>query len=123
MTPAELKTKMEALGVHRSQVYERAGIVMQHIYVLSSPKRTLDVPEYVAAVVLELEQDAEAAADRLATEYLSDPEAEVLPRYTSLADFHRHVPELDGWPLDSQGPLLTEVCRRIDRPVRIEWAA
>jgi hypothetical protein len=123
MTPAELKTTMEAIGVNRSQVYEAAGIVMQHIYVLTSPKRTLDVPGYVADVVRDLERRFDAAADRLATDHLSSPEAEALHWHTTAEGFRDAVPELDGWPLSAQGLLLAEVRRRIDRPVPIVWAA
>lgn len=121
MTPAELKTTLEAIGCTRAQVYERAGISMQRLYDFTSPSRTAEVPAYVADAAHELEAAFSAAADRLATEYLSDPEAECLLRYTSEVDYWATTPELDGWPLSSQGLLLAEVRRRLDQPARIEW--
>jgi len=94
---------------------------MQRLYDFTSPTRTAEVPAYVVTVVRELEARFTAAADRIATEYLSDAEAECLLRYTTEVDYWATTPELDGWPLSSQGLLLAEVRRRLDRPARIEW--
>lgn len=123
MTAAEAKTALDALGITHDMLAQAAGISPARLYALVHPNRTLPVPDGLAAAVREHQVAFDTAADRMATEYLSDPEAEALERHTAVDEFWEAVPELRGWPFQSQGLLLAEVQRRLDAPVRIEWAS
>lgn len=123
MNAAELKTTIDALGVTHAQVSGQAGCSEAYLYRQVRTDHPGEVPDYLAAAARKLERRFEQAADRLANEYLENAEAECLPRYTTLRAWNRAVPEIKGWPLSAQGLLLAEVRRRLDRPVRIEWAA
>lgn len=123
LTSADVKTALEALGLTHDWLALAAGISPARLYVLVNPDRTDWVPESLATAVREAQVAFDAAADRLATEYLDNPEREYLLRWRAVDQFWAATPELVGWPFQSQGLLLAEVQRRIDTAVRIEWNA
>lgn len=108
MTPAELRTAHDALGLTADFLAERAGLHVNMIWRYEHTSRKGDVPVDVAITVRALSVEMDAAADRLADELAEEEE---LPRYVAAEDYWMAVPELDGWPRESQGILLAEVQR------------
>lgn len=113
MSPAELRTAHDALGVSTDFLAERLGISTQQVWRYESPKRTADVPERVAEVVRDLLNDQECAVERLAAELAGTDDP--IPRYVLMEDFDMAVPEMAGWGASAQGLLIVEVQRRLER--------
>lgn len=115
MSPADLRTAHDALGVSTEFLADRLGISSQQVWRYESPKRAADIPERVAEVIRDLLNDQECAAERIAAE-LAGSDDEPIPRYLSMDDFDMAVPEMCGWGPDAQGLLIVEVQRRLERP-------
>ena len=120
MTPADYKTAHEALGLTTAFLAERTGVVVGRIWAYEHHDRTRMVPPPASKVMRELMACWDAAADRLARE--ARP-GEFIPRQTTPEAFYAAVPELDGWPMEAQGPLLAEVQRRVQLPIEYEVAS
>ncbi len=113
MTPAELRTAHDALGVSTEFLADRLGISSQQVWRYEHPGRTADVPDRVAEVIRDLLNDQDVAAERI-TEELAQSD-EPIPRYVSMDDFDMAVPEMAGWGPNAQGLLIAEVQRRLER--------
>jgi transcriptional regulator with XRE-family HTH domain len=113
VTPAELRTAHDALGVSTEFLAERLGISSQQVWRYENPKRTADIPERVAEVVRDLLNDQECAVERITSELAASDDP--IPRYVSMDDFDMAVPELRGWGPNAQGLLIVEVQRRLER--------
>lgn len=118
MTPAELKTAHESLGMSTANLAERMGVSSGRVWVYEAATRTLDVPEHAAAVVLDLLNDREATAEYLA-DVIADSELGYIPRHRDLAEFERWAPAMRGWGVLAQGMLIADLQRRLQLPV--EW--
>lgn len=113
MTPAELRTAHDALGVSTDFLADRLGISAQQVWRYESPKRKADIPERVAEVIRDLLNDQECAIERIASELAESDEP--IPRYVSMDDFDMAVPEMAGWGPNAQGLLIVEVQRLLER--------
>ena len=116
MTPAELRTAHDALGVSTELIAARVDCHVNMIWRYESPARTAPIPEHVADAMRDLLTDFDLAAERLAIEVRAS-ESGVIPRYADLAAFYAAVPSMDGWGERSQGLLVSEVQRRIQATV------
>lgn len=116
MSPAELRTAHDALGVSTELIAERIGCHVNMIWRYEHPDRQRPVPLKVEEAVRDMLNDFDVAAERIAAEVEVRGEGFV-PRYTSAAVFDQAVPELAGWGERSQGLLVAEVQRRLQLPV------
>lgn len=112
MTPAELKTTHDALGLSAEFIAARAGVHVNNVWRAESPSRTTDVPASIAETMRDLANDYALAHSRLWEELAHEDE---LPRYADAEDFWMAVPELRGWPRESQGILLSSVADAMER--------
>ena len=112
MTPAELRTAHDSLGISTELLAERAGYSVQMIWRYESPSRTEPVPERVEEAVRDMLNDFTVATERIAAEVIESGEA--IPRYTSTEAADAAVPELAGWGARSHGLLVAAVLREIN---------
>lgn len=116
MSPAEMKTLHEGLGVSTAFLADRIGISQGRVWEYESPTRAIPVPEHAAEVVWGLAEDFRAAAARLAAEVKLGG-SRAVPRYVALEDFEEQFPALTGWGALTQGLLVAEVHRTTGAPV------
>ena len=114
MSPADLRTAHDALGVSTDFLADRLGISAQQVWRYENPKREADVPERVAEVVRDLLNDFDCAVERIAEDVAASDDA--IPRYVSMDDFDMAVPEMRGWGPSSQGQLIVAVQARLALP-------
>lgn len=111
MTPAELRTAHDAIGVSTEFIAAAIGCHVNMIWRYESPKRGQAVPDKVAEVVRDLVTEFDAAADRL-VELAKASEDGALPRFAEIEDFYAAIPSMDGWGERTQGLLVAEAQRR-----------
>lgn len=117
MTPAELRTAWDALGVSAQFVAERAGVGVSLVWRHAAVDRgELPVTDRIGDAVRDMLNDWDAAADRLTTE-LRDTDADSISRHVELDAFYAYAPELRGWGVKAQGLLLAEIQRRLQLPI------
>lgn len=117
MTPAELRTAHDSLGVSSPFLAKRAGVHVNMLWRYESPERTTSVSAAVEDAVRDMLNDREAAVERIVQE------AEgwaYLPRFADDAAADREVPELAGWGATAHGLLYAEVQARTGLEIR--WA-
>lgn len=121
MRPAEFRTRLDALGVSRDFVAERAGVTRLVVFRNQDENRKRDVNPRLVDVLLELEREFGAAVAAIALD-AEGADLKTLPRYATADEWAHATPELPGWPFSAQAALLTAVQRRIGGRVTIEYA-
>lgn len=121
MRPAEFRTRLDALGVSRDFVADRAGITRLVVFRNQDEGRKRDVNPRLVEVLLDLEREFGAAVAAIALD-AEGADLQVLPRYATEAEWNHAVPELPGWPFSVQPHLLAAVQRRLGGRVTIEYA-
>ena len=116
MTPPDLRTAHDALGVSAETIAAIVGCHVNMIWRYESPSRTADVPDHVADAVRDMLNDFECAAERIAAE-VAESEDGTIPRATTAQGRDDHAPEIAGWGAAAYGLLIAEVQRRTVRPV------
>lgn len=116
MTPAELKTAHEGLGLSTEYIARRIGVTVGRVWAYEHPSRTAAIPDHAAEVMRDLLNDREAAVATI-TEHLRGEHAEVIQRHASLAAFYAEHPDLNGWGGLAHGLILAEVQRRLQLPI------
>jgi len=119
MSPGELRTARDSLGVSAEFVAARVGFHVNNVWKYENPRREADVPDRLAEVVRDMLNDFECAAERIAAEVENDQDGSI-PRMVTEEDRHEHAPEIRGWGPNSYGLLIAEVQRRTVRPVEFQ---
>jgi transcriptional regulator with XRE-family HTH domain len=120
MSPAELRTAHDSLGVSAKFLADRIGCHVNMVWRWESPERTSEVPSYAEDVVRDLLNDFDLAAEELANE-VRRSESGAIPRYSTLEAFEAAIPALAGWGVFTIGQLTAEVARRLPATTRIEY--
>jgi transcriptional regulator with XRE-family HTH domain len=114
MSPAELKTIRESLGLSAQWLADRAGVLQRSVQYWEAGRSR--VPEDVADLVLRIDaQFAEATRQALAvvdeqTEKQGrQPETVRLYRYRDDAALWAALPDMDGLPVTAHAALLARV--------------
>lgn len=110
MTPAELKTLRESLGLTLQWVADRARVNLRTAQYWESGRQC--APADVCSMLLELERAVEAqvaAACGLAK--ASAPQRVMLVRYRTDAELHQFRPEMAGLPASCHAALLARLQR------------
>lgn len=116
MTPAELRTKRQAIGLTPKHIAERAGVHHNVVWRAESS---------ASARVSEAAQLAHAAYDGLAAEFYDAVHTEEkasrkrghIERARDAAEFAKLHPTLASWPERSIGLFYAEVERRTHLPI------
>lgn len=119
MTPAELKTIHEAIGVPTTMIANIAGVTDQTVWRNESPDRDGDVSPGVASATSELLCTFEDAAADYA-ENLKQMGASHVPRHALLHDFYAAVPQLRDWGPRAHAMFVVRVRQLTGLPV--QWA-
>ena len=119
MSPGELRTAHDSLGVSAEFIAAKVGCHVNMIWRYENPRRTADVPEHVAEVVRDMLNDFECAAERIAAEVENDGDGSI-PRMVTEEDREEHAPEIKGYGPTAYGLLIAEVQRRTVRPVEFQ---
>lgn len=119
MSPAELRTAHDSLGVSAEFIAARVGCHVNMIWRYENPNRKADVPDHVADAVRDMLNDFECAAERIAAEVEDDADGSI-PRMVTEEDREEHAPEVKGYGLATYGLLIAEVQRRTVRPVEFQ---
>lgn len=119
MSPGELRTAHDSLGVSAEFIAAKVGCHVNMIWRYETPRRVADVPDNVAEVVRDMLNDFDCAAERIATEVELDPDGSI-PRMVTQEDRDEHAPEIKGYGPTSYGLLIAEVQRRTVRPVEFQ---
>lgn len=116
MTPGELRTAHDALGVSAEFIAAKVGCHVNMIWRYEAPQRAGDVPDHVAEAVRDMLNDFECAAERIAAEVEASEDG-AIPRMWTEEDRDEHAPEIAGYGPAAYGLLIAEVQRRTVRPV------
>lgn len=119
MSPAELRTARDSLGISAEFLAERIGVHINSVWRYEHPNRQADIPEHAAEVVRDMLNDFDCAAERVAAEVEADPDGSI-PRMVTTEDQEEHTPELKAWGPNAYGHLIAEVQRRTVRPVEYQ---
>lgn len=114
MTPAELKTLRESLGISAQWVADQAGVRLRTVQYWEAGK--MPVPEDVAALLTRIDEQYEravGAALAALKEAPQQPTEVVLLRYRTDADLWRFRPDMEPLPSSSHAALLSRVRRAL----------
>lgn len=117
MTPAELKTMRESLGLSAQWVADQAGVRLRTVQYWEAGR--MPVPEDVAALLSRIDAQYERAVNEALAALKDAPEkpAEaVLVRYRTDTDLWRFRQDMEPLPASSHATLLSRVRRAL-------WAA
>lgn len=114
MTPAELKTIRESLGLSAQWLADRAGVLQRSVQYWEAGRSR--VPEDVAELVLRIDaqfteatRQALAVVDEQTARQGHPPEVVRLYRYRDDAALHAARPDMDGLPVTAHAALLARV--------------
>ncbi len=114
MTPAELKTLRESLGLSAQWVADQSGVRLRTVQYWEAGR--MPVPEDVAALLSRIDAQYErAVSEALAAinEAPEKPAEVVLVRYRSDADLWRFRPDMEPLPASSHAALLSRLRRAL----------
>ena len=127
MTPAELKTLRESLGLSAQWLADRAGVLQRSVQYWEAGRSR--VPDDVAELVLRIDaQFAEATRQSLAVvddqtaRQGQPPENVRLYRYRNDAELWEARPDMAGLPVTAHAALLARVRLARGQSVAIEYA-
>lgn len=113
MSPADLKTMREAVGLTVSDLASMAGVQERTVRYWESgvPGRS-GVPEDAAELVTRLDHRLTVLADQLLVKVLAqgNPTGATLLRFKESADLWHFIPDFRGLPVTTHGALLSR-CR------------
>lgn len=118
MSPAELKSMREFLGLTLQWVADRAGVAPRTAQFWEAGRQR--VPADVAHMLLQMDSDAQRIVIR--TQYMVEdiikqqgrpPEAIMLLRYRTDADLWQFRPDMQGWPAMAHAAIMSRVQRTL----------
>jgi hypothetical protein len=127
LRPAEFKTARESMGLPLWFMAEKLGVSPQRVTDFELPRRKTDIAAVHEDTVRELERTFALEVQRTAK---LAQKAGTITRYATEAEYWKAHPKLEGWPMSSQGPLLSAVSDALEgagvpagaQRVTIEWA-